>query len=183
MDQRRKRRQRNKDTLICFDEEQLKKQIISSLGPNRYESAVNKWRDHKIVKVREIEEKDDNGNKTGKVKVLKTIQIKVNNRNTTVIAIPLKNFYKYLNITDEDKLVNNPGNPEPGDTDGTGAKPAVNESEYTIPAISTNAPISSGSGFNQVTTVTADSGSNDSNIIVTSSDLEAYELLKKEGLI
>lgn len=168
-----------KDQLICFDEEQLKKQIAASLGPNRYESAVNKWRDLEIVKVRKIEEKDDDGNKTGKTKVLKTIQIKVNNRNTTVIAIPLKNFYKYLNITEEDKINTDAASHDPED-DSSYTKP---ENKYSIPAISADVSASSASGYDQVTSVTADSGNNNDTVIVTSSDLEAYELMKKEGLI
>jgi putative DNA primase/helicase len=168
------------DQLICFDEDQLRKQIITSLGPNRYESAVNKWRDLEIVKVRKIDEKDKNGNKTGKVKVLKTIQITVNKRKITVIAVPLKNFYKYLNIPENS---NNTGLTTDPEFDSTDAKPVYgnnDESESKVPAITANVP--AGSNFDQVTSVTADRGINDSGIFITSSDLEAYEIMKKEGL-
>jgi putative DNA primase/helicase len=173
------------DQLICFDEDQLRKQIISSLGPNRYdryESAVNKWRDLEIVKVRKIDEKDKDGNKTGKVKILKTIQITVNKRKITVIAIPLKNFYKCLSISENSNYT---GTTTDHEVDSTSTRPVydnTDESESKVSAITANVPMSSSSEFNQVTTVTADSGIGDSNIFVTSSDLEAYEIMKKEGL-
>jgi len=167
----------SEDQLICFDEEQLKKQIIASLGANRYESAVNKWKDLEIVKVRKIEKKDENGNKIGKFSVLKTIQIKVNGRNTTVIAVPLKNFYKHLNIPEDSN-----GTTTDGDSTNITSVNDTNESEYKVPAITTNIPASSRNGFNQVTCVTADIGIGDSNIFVTSSDLEVYKIIEKEGL-
>jgi hypothetical protein len=179
------REDKNGDQLICFDEDQLRKQITASLGSNRYESAVTKWKDLEIINTRKIPEKDKDGNKNGKIKVLKTVQIKVNNRNTTVIQIPLKNFYKHLNITEDSK--NSTGTTITDfDGDSTNSKPVydnINESEYIVPTITANIPASFSNGFNQVTSVTANSGTGDSDIFVTSSDLEAYEIMKSEGLI
>ena len=81
------------EILVCFDEKALQKHIISTLGPNRYESAVKMWKELEILNVRKMPDKN-----TGRIKVLKTVQIKVHGRNTTVLQIPLKNFYKYLNL-------------------------------------------------------------------------------------
>jgi len=168
------------DTLICFDEEQLKKQIAATLGANRYESSVTKWRDLEIIKVRKIDIKDENGDKTGKVKILKTTQIKVNNRNTNVIAIPLSNFYKYLNITDDNKPENEGNNPDEGDDhDDTSAKaPDLTvEPEFTIPPVSENTPASFRDASNQVTSIST--GINE-NIIVPDSSEDLYELMIRE---
>jgi hypothetical protein len=112
-----------------------------------------------------------------------TVQIKVNNRNTTVIQIPLNNFYKHLNITEDSKT--NTGTTIIPDGDSTtNTRPVydnTNESDYIVPIIAVNTPASSSHGFNQVTSVTA-SNAVDSDIFVTSSDIEAYEIMKREGL-
>lgn len=92
--------------------------------------------------------------------------------------MPLKNFYKHLNIPEDSN-----GTTTDGDsTNTTSVDDNTNESEYKIPAITTNVPASSSNGFNQVTGVTADIGIGDSNIFVTSSDFEAYKIMEKEGL-
>jgi hypothetical protein len=177
------REDKNGESLICFDEDQLRKQISASLGANRYESAVTKWRDLEIINTRKIKEKGVDGNEIGKIKVLKTVQIKVNNRNTTVIQIPLRNFYKHLNIAEDSKP--NTGTTIIPDGDRTNTKPVyenTNESDYIVPIIAANTPASSSHGFNQVTSVTA-SNAVDSDIFVTGSDIEAYEIMTREGLV
>ena len=90
-----------KHPLICFDEGQLKTHVIKTLGPNRYESAVSMWKQLEILNVRKIPKTDAEGKETGEVKLLPTVQITVNRQRTTVLQIPLRNFYKHLNITED----------------------------------------------------------------------------------
>lgn len=90
-----------KHRLICFDEGQLKTHIIKTLGPNRYESAVSVWEQLEILNIRKIPKKDAEGKEIGEVRLIHTMQITVNRQRTTVLQIPLRNFYKYLNITED----------------------------------------------------------------------------------
>jgi len=152
-----------KHPLICFDEGQLKTHIIKMLGPNRYESAVSMWKELKILNVREIEKTDSKGKKTGEIKVLHTVQIKVNRQNTTVLQIPLRNFYEFLNISEDTKdEIAQPTN-----------EPDYNEiEEYKSPVV--NISPSSGPGFNQVSSVTANI--NDS-IVVPDNSTNLHDLI------
>jgi len=127
------------DTLICFDEQTLGKYIDKDLGSGRYAAAVKEWQDKKIINVRHVTGKDK---KTGgeKISVYKTVQIKVRNVNTTVLQIPISNFYSHLNISPDDLI----------DTPAPVTIPDIN-----APLNSANMPPSSETGFNQVTSVPA----------------------------
>ena len=121
-------------SLICFDEGQLKTHIIKTLGPNRYESAVSMWKELEILNVRKVEKTDSKGKKTGEIKVLHTVQIKVNRHNTTVLQIPLRNFYKFLNITEDPKETSESVNEEGDDDEYYESDKAPEFAEATVTA-------------------------------------------------
>lgn len=162
---------KEKDTgeiLVCFNEIALKKHLTATLGPNRYESAVNKWKNERILNVRERKDKE-----TDRVTIIRTVQIKVHNRNTTVLQIPLKNFYKYLNLSENQE----PGN-DPTDKK-LDAKP-----EQPI----NKTPSKPAKVVNSILDLEKEAGitSHDEppdNIILVDDDAEAAEILRQEGLL
>jgi putative DNA primase/helicase len=102
----------NGEETINFVQETLKAQIIKVVGKdgaNRYESASNVWKDLGIINVRTRKK-----SKTQKQETLKTCQIRVKEKQVTVVQIPLKNFYKYLGFEDSDQPENSvePESPE-----------------------------------------------------------------------
>lgn len=159
---------------ICFNEDSLKKQIVAALGPNRYGTSVDCWKNEKILNPRTIEEKDKKGNVI-KTKVLKTQQITVNCRRQTVIQIPLLNFYKYLELDEEETAPVIPKHEEEtGGNDNSKYAPYINVSGGTVPHTTTNVSPASSSEFNPVNSATA---SINDNIIVPDSSTNLHDLL------
>jgi hypothetical protein len=83
---------------VNFVPEALKAHLIKTLGTkdgaNRYESAKEMWKTLGIL--------NPTNRTVGEVeKVLATTQIRVKNKKVSVIQIPLKNFYKWLELTEE----------------------------------------------------------------------------------
>lgn len=99
------------------------------------------------------------------------MQIKVNRQNTTVLQIPLRNFYQYLNITEDPKESHETTN-HPNE-DGEERQTVCNEtSDFKAPAV--NVPPSSGTRFSQVASVIA---SLNDGIIVPDSSANLHDLL------
>ena len=152
---------RGKDNeLICFNENALKKHITATLGPHRYESATKIWKDLKILNTRQIKDKD-----TDRIKVLKTVQIRVHDRKVTVLQIPLENFYKHLNIGEQNQST------ESENKRDNSSKPDIETSSVGSKVIT------SSYDFEKITDTT------NNDIIELDDDAELAEIMKQEGIL
>lgn len=178
---------KNGVTNINYRPYSLKNFVVKSLGTrdaaNRYETALNQWKDKKIINTSSRKDK-----KSGKEELLKTVQIRTaNDDRQYVIQIPLENFYVYLNLQDPEKGKDEDGAIYKPNTNGAGEAGAQEELTPTVPepyqdpkVAVTSAPISS-RGINHVTSVTAGL---DERIIIHKSgnDATLYELMNDLGL-
>ncbi len=172
-----------KELLICFDEAILAKYIDKELGTGRYAAAVKEWQEKGIINVRTINDKDKKGKE--RTRIIKTVQIKVRSASTTVLQIPLNKFYEHLHINpddSQDSSGNKPSDNPSGNGQGEGSNYDNNETAIPEPlpepeiktsVISANVPPSSGSGLNQVTSVTATLN----NIVVADSSTNLHDLI------
>ncbi len=153
---------KNGVTIINFRPQALKNFVVKSLGTrdaaNRYETALNQWKEKKYINVTVRKDK-----KTGKEEILKTCQIRTAcDDRQNAIQVPLENFYIYLGLEDPEGGGNGDGTGDKLKENGDGREDEQPQEElaptvpepFRVPKVAVPSPTSS-SGFNQVTNITA----------------------------
>jgi len=157
---------------INYRQEALKQHVVNTLktkdAASRFEAASNQWKDLRILTTT-----TRRNQRTGKPEILKTTTITVKGVKRNVLQIPLSKFYEHLGY---DERAEPTGDAKPGN-DSDDGEDRITET----PQISANVHPSSGTGFNQVSSVTAGL---DENIIIHKSgdDTGIYELMNDLGL-
>lgn len=173
--------------VINFRPQALKDYIIKAIGSkdaiNRYETSLTQWRIQGILVPTRSLKKDTKDKYTDEYVYKNQKQIRTaHDDKQYVIQIPLEQFIKYLNLTDEpeeqpsDVLDNDEGDGEEPDEPIPKVSDEMGLPSVKVPQTSASVSPSSGGGFSQVSSVTA---SFDGNIVLhkTGDDTTLYELL------
>ncbi|WP_440948127.1 DUF927 domain-containing protein [Methanosarcina sp. T3] len=159
-------------TCICFIPDKLSKYLNTEIGPNTFEAVTDEWKTLDI-----LIPKEQTDSKTGNVVKIKKNQISANGGKKQVIKVPLARFEEYLRLEKEDEKAEPTEDIEFGNDSDNGVDKVTE-----APQINVNAHPSSGTGFNQVSSVTA--GLDENIIIHTSGDgTGIYELMNDLGLL
>jgi len=157
---------------INYRQEALKQHVVNTLktkdAASRFEAASNQWKDLKILTTTTRKNQ-----RTGKPEILRTTTITVKGVKRNVLQIPLSKFYEHLGYDEK-------AGPARDMEHGNGSDNEEDEVTET-PQLNVNVHPSSGTGLNQVSSVTAGL---DENIIIHKSgdDVGIYELVNDLGL-